>query len=98
MDQRWRVRRTLYDGKWATAAQSGISAPRFVLYPGPNLPTIATHRFLSSQRSARARRLCGVMACLRQGRQFQPEPDRRYSERSEDLARLVASQVPGSHK
>ena len=39
MSQRWRVRRTLYDGRWATATQSGISAPRFALYPGPNLPT-----------------------------------------------------------
>ena len=51
MDQRWRVRRTLYDGTWATATQSGISAPRFVLYPGPSLSTVATHRFLSAVRA-----------------------------------------------
>ena len=52
MDQRWRVRRTLYEGRWATATQSGISAPRFVRYPGPNFSTIATHRFRSAVRAS----------------------------------------------
>ena len=52
MDQRWRVRRTLYEGKWATAAQSGISAPRFVRYPGPNFSTVATHHFRSTVRAS----------------------------------------------
>ena len=52
MDQRRRVRRTLHDGRCATATQSGISAPRFVLYPGPNLSTVATHRFLSAVRAS----------------------------------------------
>ena len=51
MDQRCRVRRTLYEGRWATVTQSGISAPLFVRYPGPNFSTVATHRFRSAVRA-----------------------------------------------
>ena len=53
MHQRYRVRRTLYEGKWVTAIQSGISEPRFVRYPGPNFySTVATHRFRSAARAS----------------------------------------------
>ena len=52
MDQRCGVRRTLHEGKWETATQSGISEPRFVRYPGPNFSSIATHRFRSAVRAS----------------------------------------------
>ena len=95
MDQRWRVRRTLHDGKWATATQSGISAPRFVLYPGPNLSTIATHRFLSAVRAF----VASSASWRAFGRAASSSPNLIAVTRSgwEELARLVVLQAPGSH-